>query len=266
MKNKWRLVWADDFNYSGHPDPEKWNSEEGLIRNQELQYYTKNRLKNARVEDNHLIIEAHQEEWNGARFTSASLLTQGKQSWRYGRFEARAKLPQARGTWPAFWTLGADIDLVDWPRCGEIDIMEYVGHEPGVKGIYGNVHYGEAKHYAFIEPRKFTESDGVIIPDETAPLSKGFCPVPDATTEFHVYAVEWYPDRLDFFVDDRLYLTYTRQDSTDGSWPFDKPHYLTLNLAIGGNWGGQFGVDDSVFPQRFEVDYVRVYEELPPRG
>ncbi len=156
MNSKWKLVWSDEFNYSGLPDPEKWNYEVGYLRNQELQCYTANRLENARVEDNRLIIEARREEWQGFQYTSASLHTLGKHGWLYGRFEVRAKLPPARGTWPAIWTLGTNIDTIDWPGCGEIDIMEYVGFEPGAKGIYGNVHYGEPEHQAFCEPRDFT--------------------------------------------------------------------------------------------------------------
>ncbi|MEI8310548.1 MAG: glycoside hydrolase family 16 protein [Verrucomicrobiota bacterium] len=262
MTNKWQLKWSDEFNYSGIPDPEKWKAEEGLIRNQELQFYTRGRPENARVEDGRLIIEAHRENWPVAGFTSASLSTQGLRDWCYGRFEMSAKLPAARGTWPAFWTLGADIDSVDWPRCGEIDIMEYVGHEPGIKGIYGNVHYGDPIHHAFIEPRDFRDS---AKPDLQALDSipwKGLHRVPDAATSFHVYAVEWFPDRIDFFVDDARYLTYTKADSNDGTWPFDKPHFLMVNLAVGGAWGGHLGVDETAFPQRYEIEYVRVYQEM----
>jgi len=261
MKNKWQLVWADEFDRPGLPDREKWNYEEGLIRNQELQFYTRGRLENARVEDGRLIIEARREAWLGAGYTSASLTTQGLFAWCHGRLEMRAKLPPARGTWPAFWTLGADIDVVDWPRCGEIDIMEYVGHEPGVKGVYGNVHYGNPTHHAFIEPRDFRDSAKPDLKSLDSIPWKGLHRVPDAATAFHVYAVEWFPDRIDFFVDDCRYLTYTREDSADGSWPFDKPHFLILNLAVGGAWGGQLGIDETAFPQRYEIEYVRVFKE-----
>ena len=259
---KWKLVWSDEFDYSGLPDPKKWNREVGRIRNQELQYYTENQRKNARVEDHRLIIEAHRENCEDAQYTSASLVTLGKQSWLYGRLEARAKLPSARGVWPAFWTLGENIESVDWPACGEIDILEFVGHEPSPTGIYGNIHYGKTTHHAFCKPRDLSNYDKKPSTEALQFHSKGFHLMPDATTAFHVYAVEWYPDHIDFFVDDQCYLTYSKSDSVDGSWPFDKPHYLTLNLAIGGNWGGEKGVDETAFPQRYEIDYVRVYQTI----
>jgi beta-glucanase (GH16 family) len=259
MDKRWELVWSDEFDYSGFPDPAKWNYEVGQIRNQELQYYTVRRLENARVENHCLIIEGRHEKYEGADYTSASLHTLGLHSWRYGRIEMRAKLPFALGTWPAFWTLGDDIERVDWPRCGEIDIMEAVGFEPGPLGVYSNAHYGEEKHFAYIGPRDMA----AYKPDSPEWLvSKGFLPVPDADKAFHVYAVEWREDRLDFYVDDTLSMTYMRADSRDGSWPYDKPHYLIVNLAIGGNWGGQCGVDASAFPQRYEIDYIRVYREI----
>lgn len=263
MSGHWELVWSDEFDYCGLPDSSKWDYEVGLIRNQELQYYTARRLENARVENHCLIIEARKELYNGAEFTSASLHTLGRQSWCYGRLEMRARLPFARGLWPAFWTLGVDIESVGWPQCGEIDVMEAVGHEPGPHGVYGNVHYGEKAHFQFAHPRELTDCKV----DQTGELpaewlvSKGFCVVPDADKVFHIYAVEWREDRLDFYVDDQCYLTYLRKDSADGSWPFSKPHYLIVNLAIGGNWGGMRGVDAAALPQRYEIDYVRIYRE-----
>lgn len=253
------LAWSDEFDKTGLPDPKNWTCEVGLVRNNELQYYTERRAENARVEDGRLIIEASREPWEGAAFTSASLTTQGLHSWSGGRIEARAKLPPARGTWPAFWTLGTDIDTVGWPRCGEIDIMEYVGHEPGTRGIYGNVHYGEHGHIAFTEPRDFRRPEAREARNPLDLAGRGFLAVPAATETFHTYAIEWDEDRIEFFVGETNYLTYRREDSTDGSWPFDKPHYIILNLAVGGAWGGHLGVDDNAFPQRFEIEHVRVF-------
>jgi len=254
----WKLVWADEFDRDGLPDATKWTYEEGFIRNQELQYYTVARTNNARVENGRLIIEAHKERYPNPRYradapesrwqqrrpyaeyyTSASLTTEGRAAWTYARIEVRAKLPSGRGTWPAIWTLGTNIRQVGWPACGEIDIMEYVGHEPGV--IHANVHTRGFNH---------TRGDG----------RGSRIRVPDAEQTFHVYAVEWTPQRLDFFVNDRKYFTLENDGTGVDSWPFDAPQYLILNLAIGGAWGGQKGVDDTIFPQRFEIDYVRVYQ------
>lgn len=255
--SEWKLVWSDEFDKDGLPDRDKWSYEEGFVRNRELQYYTTNRMENARVEGGFLIIEARKEKFPNPRYradaperrwqqrrehadyTSASLTTQGRASWTYGRIEARAKVPSGRGTWPAFWTLGTNMRDVGWPACGEIDILEYVGHEPGV--VHANVH-----------TRGFNHARGN---GRGARLS-----VPDAEKEFHVYAVEWTPDKLEFFVDDRSYFTLKNDGTGVDSWPFNAPQYLIVNLAIGGEWGAQKGVDDAIFPQRYIVDYVRVYQ------
>lgn len=255
--SEWKLVWSDEFDKAGLPDPARWSCEDGFVRNRELQYYTTNRTENARVEGGFLIIEARKEKFPNPRFradaserrwqqqreqadyTSASLTTQGRASWTYGRIEARAKVPSGRGTWPAFWTLGTNRGEAGWPACGEIDILEYVGHEPGV--VHANVH-----------TRGFNHNRGN---GRGARLS-----VPDAEKKFHVYAVEWAPEKLEFFVDDRKYFTLKNDGTGADSWPFDAPQYLILNLAIGGDWGAQKGVDDAIFPQRYIVDYVRVYQ------
>jgi beta-glucanase (GH16 family) len=252
----WKLIWSDEFDYAGPPDPKRWTNEVGFIRNRELQYYTAGRSENARVENGRLIIEAHQErfpnprhnpgsgDWRRvehAQYTSASLTTQGLGEWRYGRIEVRAKLPQGRGVWPAIWMLGVNRSAVGWPRCGEIDIMEYVGFNPHV--IHANIHTGKYNH--------------------TRGTGKGNQLRVEAPFErFHLYAVEWHSDRMDFFVDDKKYFTYAKEpDAGDDVWPFDQPFYLILNLAIGGAWGAQKGIDEAIFPQRFEIDYVRVYEK-----
>jgi sulfatase modifying factor 1 len=260
---EWQLVWCDEFEKAGLPDPSRWDQETGFIRNGELQLYTGGRKENARVEDGMLVIEARKERLKNpafdpasqpdkarrnrelADYTSASLVTRGKASWTYGRIEVRAKLPSGRGTWPAIWTLGADIGEVRWPACGEIDIMEFVGFEPGV--VHANVHTRKYNHLA-------RNGKG----DRTS--------VADASETFHLYAIEWDRERIDFFVDDRKYFSYPREGPGTDGWPFDKPQYLLLNLAIGGAWGGQEGVDDDIFPQRFLVDHVRVYQMLPAAG
>lgn len=233
----WKLIWSDEFDYRGLPDPKKWDYEEGLIRNKELQFYTRGRAENARVENGALTIEGRREAFRGANYTAASLTTLGKLAFQFGRVEMRAKLPAARGTWPAFWMLGEDIGRVGWPRCAEIDIMEHVAHDPGV--VHATLHQigDDGKHWSRGEQIR----------------------VPDFATAFHVYAAEWYPDRLDFFVDDKKFFTFPYQGP--GKWAFDRRCYLLLNLAIGGAWGGQKGVDESAFPQKYVIEYVRVFQQ-----
>jgi beta-glucanase (GH16 family) len=248
----WKLVWSDEFDKPGLPDPVKWGYETGFIRNNEAQFYTASRKENARVENGLLIIEARKEHFPNpdfkpdserkgraaAEYTSASLTTDGKASWTGGRFEVKAKVPGGRGTWPAIWMLGNNRRDVGWPTCGEIDIMEFVGYDPGL--IHANVHTAKFNHM------KHTGRGDKI-------------QIPDAASAFHIYALEWFPDRMDFFLDGKKYFTCKNDNGGDDSWPFDKPQYLILNLAIGGAWGGQKGIDDGIFPARFEIDYVRVY-------
>jgi beta-glucanase (GH16 family) len=237
----WKLVWADEFDKPGQPDPAKWGYEKGLIRNGEKQFYMANRHENARVEDGKLMIEARKEAHEGGDFTSASLTTSGKMAWKYGRVEVRAKVPAARGTWPAIWMLPTDIAKIPWPKCGEIDIMEHVGFDPAV--IHGTLHTETYNHM------KGTQRGA----------SKK---VPTFATEFHNYSVEWSEKKITMTIDGAQYASFDRKDGdTAAEWPFDKPFYLILNLAIGGSWGGQKGIDDAAFPQRMEIDYVRVYQK-----
>jgi beta-glucanase (GH16 family) len=239
---KWKLVWSDEFNYQGLPDQTKWDFEEGFVRNDERQYYTRARLTNARVEGGTLVLECRKERFapenhSPVEYTSASLTTRNKASWQYGRVEVRAKLPQGRGVWPALWTLGTNISRVGWPACGEIDMMEFVGKE--ADKIHGTLHYAvDGKHQSDTESLR----------------------TPRPFDDFHVYAVEWYPDRIDFFFDSAKYHTVLIDKAGKGNDnPFRKPHYLLMNFALGGSWGGQ--VDDTILPQKFLIDYVRVYEE-----
>lgn len=237
-----KLVWADEFNQNGLPDPAKWTYDVGGngFGNNELQYYLGPRTENARVEGGHLIVEARKEKHENRAYTSARLLTKGKAEWKYGRVEVRAKLPKGRGTWPAIWMLSAKTPL-KWPLDGEIDIMEHVGYKENE--INGTIHSEAYNHV------KGTQKTKIIT-------------VPGVTSEFHTYAIDWTADRIEFYVDDNKYSTITKQE-TGGSyeqWPFDQPFYLILNIAVGGNWGGQQGVDEAIWPQRMEVDYVRVYQ------
>ncbi|MEO8617847.1 MAG: glycoside hydrolase family 16 protein [Sphingomicrobium sp.] len=245
-------VFADEFNgttidtakwaYDTHRNAQGWY-------NQEKQYYAAGRMENARVENGHLVIEARSEkldkarfpDFGGQRYTSTRLFTKGRASWTYGFYEIRAKIPCGRGTWPAIWMLPEDPD-VKWPDGGEIDIMEHVGFDPTVI------------HQTLIT-RAFNYDSGVQ-------QTKSF-KVADACTAFHRYQLLWTDKFIVMGVDDepRFMLKNVRNDRD--RWPFDKPMHLLLNIAVGGTWGGQKGVDPNVFPARMEVDYVRVYQLNP---
>jgi beta-glucanase (GH16 family) len=237
----WTLVWSDEFNYNGLPDSSKWNYDKGGNGwgNNELEYYTAKRPENARVENGNLIIEARKETWENKTYTSARLITKGKGDWKYGRIEVRAKLPKGLGTWPAIWMLGSKTPL-QWPDDGEIDIMEEVGFDPGV--IHASIHCKKYNH--------------ILGTQKTAVIS-----VPDYSDTFHVYAMEWNAEKITIFVDQKKYFEFSNEHSGYESWPFGQPIHLLLNIAIGGNWGGQKGVNDSIFPQQMLVDYVRVYQQ-----
>jgi beta-glucanase (GH16 family) len=238
-----KLVWADEFEREGPPDSLKWGYEQGYVRNKELQYYTKNRKQNASVQDGYLVITALNEsftlEGRTHPITSASLITKKKKDWTYGRIEVRAKIPSSLGTWPAIWTLGSNIEKVGWPACGEIDILEHVGYQPEV--VHFNVHTKKYNH-------AINTGKGIQIP-YTAPYN-----------DFHVYAIEWFKDRIDWYMDEQKVNTYQNEGEGASSWPFDQPQYLILNLAFGGAWGGTKGVDITTLPQQLLVDYVRVYQ------
>lgn len=236
---KGQLIWSDEFNYSGFPDSTNWVFEEGMKRNNEAQYYTKQRKENAWVENGNLIIEARKENFKNAKYTSASIQTNGKREFLYGRIEMRAKMPLGRGTWPALWLLGTNIKDVGWPKCGEIDILEYVGFDS--LQIYANINTNAYNHLL-----KTGKGKGLIVekPWDT----------------YHVYAIEWTPEKIDFYCDSTKYFTFENDlKGDDNTWPFDKPHFLILNLAIGGSWGGEKGIDDSHFPHKYYIDYIRYY-------
>jgi beta-glucanase (GH16 family) len=233
----WRLVWGDEFNGTAL-DAAKWEHETGQVRNQEALYYAA-RTENARVEGGNLILEARKEAYQGAQYTSGSIQTKGQKGWKYGRFEVRAKLPTGRGIWPGIWLLG-NAPGMNWPRIGEIDIMEHVGFEPGV--IHGTIHCEAYNHV------KGTQKGATAS-------------VPGLATDFHLYRVEWSSTRIEFFVDSLRYFTFNKDaNATVDQWPFDLEEFLKLNVAVGGSWGGEQGIDDKIFPQRMTVDYARVYQ------
>lgn len=253
----WQLVWSDEFD-GATLDTGKWTPDIWPARkvNDEDQAYTA-RPENLRLDDGMLVIEAHKEDYQGAAYTSGRVHAAGKGDVLYGRVEVRARLPDGRGTWPAIWMLPSDpyryattcsqgedwqgSKTCDaWPNSGEIDIMEHVGYQVG--HIHGTVH-SQAYYWVKWEQRK-----GRILPADVA-------------NTFHVYALEWTPERIDIFVDDSLYFTYVNQHDGWESWPFDQPFHLVLNVAVGGRWGRSGGgIDADVFPQRLLIDYARVYQ------
>ncbi len=239
---QWQLEWWDEFDYTGAPDPTKWGYDVGGggWGNNELQYYTDGRLENARVENGNLIIEAIKESFGGREYTSARLVTRDKAEWTYGRIEVSAKLPTGRGTWPAIWLLYADNPFGNgsWPDNGEIDIMEHVG-------------FDQDRVHSTIHVNKYNSPLGTQRGSSKT--------VAGASTSFHTYELEWTPARLNFRIDGVLFFSYLNENEGWTSWPFDMDFYLILNIAIGGDWGGLEGIDDSIFPQKMEVDYVRVY-------
>lgn len=230
---QWKLVWSDEFSYNGLPDPAKWTNEVGFIRNNELQYYTKNRIENAEVKDGFLYITARKENYDKAGYTSASITTDGLYSFTYGRAEARMKLPKGQGMWPAFWMLGQNIHEVNWPRCGEIDIMEHINSEDV---LYGTLHWHNQKHV----------SSG----------TKTACTV----GEFHIYSIEWDAKTIKWFLDGKQYHEVSIENGDNSTEEFHKPFYLILNLAVGGEWPKNPD-SSTVFPDNVVVDYVRVYQK-----
>lgn len=240
---QWQLIWQDEFVQPGLPDPQRWTYEYGRVRNREAQYYTRGRLENAAIEDGHLVITARRENWEGAEYTSASLTTQNTFAFTYGKVEVRAKVPPGRGTWPAIWTLGTQRAQTGWPECGEIDLMEYVGFDPD--HFHFTVHTGAYNH------RRGNQRGAKR-------------PVAQSSEAFHTFGLLWTPERLEWFFDGEKVFEYRNEGTGHRAWPFDLPQYLIVNLAIGGAWGGQHGIDDSIFPARFLVDYVRVWQLPTP--
>lgn len=236
---KYVMVWNDEFNTPGLPDSTKWGYEVGKIRNNELQYYTYKRQENARVQDTVLVIEARKESYKGASYTAASVISKMKGDWLYGKFEISAKVPGGLGTWPAIWMLPTDDFYGGWPKSGEIDIMEYVGMDPD--NLYYTIHYQGMTG-------KGHESSGIKT-NYQKPYDK-----------FVKFTLIWTPTKMEWLEDDKLVHTYVKKSDDPKEWPFNKKFYLILNLAYGGAWGGQRGVDDKILPSKFYIDYVRVYQ------
>jgi beta-glucanase (GH16 family) len=235
-------VWADEFAYEGKPDPAKWDYDLGGSGwgNNELQYYT-NSLENARVTGGRLLITARKETVENREYSSARLVSRNKGDFLYGRFEVKAKLPAGRGTWPAIWMLPTDWAYGGWPASGEIDIMEHVGYDPD--RVHVTVHT-EAYNHA-----KNTQKGASKL-------------VANATTDFHLYRVDWTPYAIRGYIDNQQVFQFINEGRGYTVWPFDKRFHLLLNIAVGGNWGGAQGVDPEVFPQSMEIEYVRVYRMI----
>lgn len=256
---EYALVWSDEFSGADgtKPDAAKWTYDLGHggngWGNQELESYT-DRRENSQMRQGNLVVTVRREKFAGPdgvtlEYTSARLKTQKLFSQTYGRIEARIKIPKGEGMWPAFWMLGEDIDEVSWPRCGEIDIMENIGKEPGV--IHGSLH-GPSSLAPKAPGGKSTSN---LTKTTKLPAGQSY------SGAFHLYAVEWEPDAIRFYVDAKLYASFGKADwPRGGTWVFDHPFFIILNLAVGGDWPGPPDANTK-FPQEMLVDYVRVYSK-----
>lgn len=228
------MIWAEEFNVNGAPNSAYWSYDLGTgdngWGNSESQYYT-NRSENVIVEDGHLKIKLIKENYNGSQYTSARIKTQHKFSFQYGKVEIRAKLPSGGGTWPALWMLGNNITTAGWPGCGEIDIMEHVGNSQNL--IHGTLHH---------PGHSGGNGDG------------GSVTVPNVSSEFHLYTVDWRASSIKFYVDNQLFYTFPNHSNL----PFNQNFFLIINCAMGGNFGG--AIDPNFTQSVFEVDYVRIYQ------
>lgn len=234
--------WSDEFDYTGTPLTSKWDYDLGGSGwgNNEKQLYT-NSLANVSVGNGLLTITAKKENLNGMAYTSTRLVTRNKMDVLYGRIEVKAKLPTGKGTWPAIWMLPTDRTYGDWPKSGEIDIMEHVGYDQN------NVHFTthtEAYYFKINTQKSATKM------------------IPDASTAFHLYRVDWTPYAVRGYYDNTMVFEFANEGTGYKVWPFDKKFHVLLNLAIGGDWGGAQGIDDNIFPQKFEIDYVRYFNMI----
>lgn len=260
-QDNYNLVWSDEFDYSGAPDSTVWNFEQGFARNEELQWYQK---ENAYCKDGLLIIEAKSEkrdnpiyeegsnDWRRSRrfieCTSSSITTSGKKEFLYGRFEVRARIPVGKGAWPAIWTLG---NAMEWPSCGEIDIMEFY-RKSDVPHILANACWGTEQRW------------NAKWQSKAVPFSHFLEKNPDWASEFHIWRMDWDEISIKLYLDDELLNEIFLKDTYNGSLgnnknPFMQPHYILLNLAVGGINGG--ATVPGAFPMRYEIDYVRVYQK-----
>lgn len=245
-KEGYVLDWSEEFDYTGRLDESKWTYETGNHQwaNNELQAYT-DRETNVCVKDGKMIITALKEKDGEREYTSGRVTTYGKKSFKYGYIEVKAKIPKGAGSWPAIWLLACDIKTgTRWPLCGEIDIMEHVGrlHED----IYFSLHSEKHNHTRYDTKQYSTNIN-----------------IPGITEGFHTYAIEWTEEYVEYFVDDISYCKYCKtddaEDRTEKAWPYDKPYYLIINIAVGGGFGGK--VDDSTLPYTMEVEYVHYYKK-----
>lgn len=248
----YELVWADEFNIDGMLDEHYWGYDEGYCRNNELQDYKKADSKYSRVENGLLVIEAHKDlhmginKWTGEpykfEYSSAEVRTLKTVPIKYGRVDVSARIPIGRGIWPAIWMMSLDNKYGGWPHSGEIDIMEYVWGDSIHNQIFSTIHTTDT------DINKNRIDSGIAL-SETL------------DSEFHLYSLIWDEDLIEILFDNKVIFTYSRdKDSSCERWPFDQPLYLMLNIAVGGGWGGIWGIDDTIFPARMEIDYVRYYK------
>jgi beta-glucanase (GH16 family)/glycerophosphoryl diester phosphodiesterase len=238
----WKLKWADEFGVNGLPSNKNWIYDVGGKGwgNNEKQFYTDADTLNAKVEKGVLNIIARKADKEANNYTSARIASKNKFDWKYGRLEVRAMLPKGRGLWPAIWMLPTDWKYGGWPRSGEIDVMEHVGFDADT--VHGTVHTKSFNHTIGTQVGKQIKSETLY-------------------TEYHIYALEWFEDRIDIYMDDNKYFTFNNSKKGIDEWPFDQNFHLLLNLAVGGNWGGKEGIDDTIFPAAMKVDYVRVFQK-----
>lgn len=244
-RQSWKLVWSDEFNHQGLPDTSKWNYDTVGNHfgwgNNEAQWYTVANKNNVKIEDGLLKIIAQREDYQNKKYTSTRLTTKYKGDWTYGKIEVRAKLPSGNGTWPAIWMMPTDNVYGEWPKSGEIDIMEHVGSDPD--RVLSTSH---------------TEAFNHIIGNQE---TKNY-DLPTATSKFHVFSLEWDENEWRSYVDGNLYFSYRKQGDDYKVWPYNQRFHIILNLAVGGGLGGTKGINDSLFPHTFEIDYVRVYQNI----
>jgi len=243
----WQLIWNDEFNQSAI-DPSKWNHQlwgAGMV-NDELQAYT-DRSNNSYIVNGNLIIRALHENYEGASYTSARMNSSGKGDFLYGKIDIKAKLPSADGTWPAIWMLPTDWVYGGWPSSGEIDIMEHVGCN--LDWVKGSVHTGDCNW-------------NNECPNQSAGGNGEDQYVSGASDNFNIYSIEWSESKIDFFINNNHYWTFTNIGAGSGMWPFDQKFHILLNIAVGGSWGGICPIDNSSFPQEMKIDFVRVYENI----
>jgi len=240
--DEYELVWSDEFNYEGAPDPDKWNFEIGASGwgNNELQYYT-DRLDNAQVADSVLTITAREENYEGANYTSARMITyENDYYWQYGRVEARIKMPEGQGIWPAFWMLGKNIfEGTSWPATGEIDILEMIGGGENDSILHGTAHWQDSDGNHTYQGGSLTHSKKL-------------------SQDFHTYAIEWNEEQIKWFFDGEQYYSLNIQSTAMSE--FDAPFFILLNIAVGGDWPGNPD-ETTEFPQTMKIDYVRVYQK-----